>query len=48
MHGHVDEATFLSNISGFLGWYYICLASMNGVAAFYCWNTLKKNTLAVL
>ena len=48
MHGHVDEATFLHNISGFLGWYYVCLALMNGIAAFYCWNTLKKNNLALL
>ncbi len=48
MHGHVDEATFFSNIAGFLGWYYICLALMNGIAAFYCWNTLKKDALAVI
>ncbi len=47
MHGHVDEATFLANISGFLGWYYLALAVMNAVAAFYCWEKLKKSGLAV-
>ena len=48
MHGHVDEVTFLGNIAGFLGWYYLALAFMNAIGAFYCWEKLKKNGLAVL
>ena len=48
MHGHVDEATFLGNISGFLGWYYLALALMNAIAAFYCWEKIKNNGLALL
>jgi len=48
MHGHVDEATFLGNISGFLGWYYLALAIMNGIAAYYCWEKIKNNGLAIL
>lgn len=45
MHGHVDFATFLSQISGFLGSYYLILALMNAVAAFYLWNSGKAKTL---
>ena len=48
MHGHVDEATFLGNISGFLGWFYLALALMNAIAAFYCWEKIKNNALALL
>jgi len=35
MHGHGNEAEFLANISGFLGFYYVALAALNGIAAFY-------------
>ena len=45
---HVDQETFLYGIKGFLGSYYLALAAMNAVAAFYCWNTLKKNGLALV
>ena len=44
---HVNETQFLSNISGFLGSFYLLLAVMNGIAAYYCWEKLKKNTLAL-
>jgi hypothetical protein len=47
MHGHVDPDTFLREISGFLGSYYLVLAAMNIVAAFYCWERLKKNGMAL-
>jgi hypothetical protein len=47
MHGHVDPAVFLKSISGFLGTYYLVLAMMNAIAAFYCWDRLKKNGLAI-
>ncbi len=39
MHGHIDQATFLYQMSGFLGSYYLALALMNGVAAFYLWRS---------
>jgi len=35
MHGYVNEAEFLSRISGLLGCYYLALASMNVGAALY-------------
>lgn len=44
---HVNEAQFLENISGFLGTFYLLLAVMNAIAAYYCWERLKKNSLAV-
>ena len=44
---HVDYSTFLSNISGFLGSYYIFIALMNAVAALYCWKSLKRGDLAL-
>jgi hypothetical protein len=47
MHGHGDLNTFLDQIGGFLGWYYLLLAAMNGIAAFYCWEKLKKNGMAL-
>ena len=37
MHGHVDPAEFLAQISGFIGCYYLTLAIMNGVAALHLW-----------
>ncbi len=45
MHGHVDYATFLHHISGFLGGYYLLLALMNACAAFYLWNSGKAKFL---
>ncbi len=45
MHGNED--LFLQQISPFLGTYFLCLAIMNGLAAFYCWMTLKRGGLAV-
>ncbi len=48
MHGHISPEQFLEEISGFLGTYYLLLAVMNAIAAFYCWNRLKRSGLAVL
>lgn len=45
MHGNEQE--FLTQISPFLGSYFICLSLMNGVAAFYCWQRLKNDRLAL-
>lgn len=45
MHGHVDIAEFLSDVSGFLGCYYLAIAAMNAVAAFYLWRTGKARTI---
>ncbi len=45
MHGHVDHATFLQQISSFLGFYYIALAAMNGIAALAIWRGGKSKTL---
>ena len=43
MHGH-NEAEFLRNIAGFLGWYYLTLAVMNGIAALYLWRSGRSRT----
>ncbi len=43
MHG--DYHVFLQSMSGFLGGYYLFLAAMNAVAAFYLWETGKSRTL---
>jgi Cytochrome b(C-terminal)/b6/petD len=48
MHGHVPYDVFLADTKNFLGCYYLLLAAMNGIAAFYCWERLKKNSLALL
>ncbi|MCA9169369.1 MAG: hypothetical protein KDB23_16970, partial [Planctomycetales bacterium] len=45
MHGNEDA--FLQQISPFLGTYFACLAVMNAIAAFYCWQRLQKNGLAI-
>jgi hypothetical protein len=45
MHGHVDFPVFLQQISGFLGAYYLLLAVMNAVMAFYLWNSGKAKLL---
>lgn len=41
MHGYVDHAEFLDAVSGFLGWYYVVVASMNVIAAVYVWQSGK-------
>lgn len=45
---HVSYETFLINISGFLGSYYLFVALMNAVAAFFCWKQLKRGDLAIV
>ena len=45
---HVSYETFLANISGFLGSYYLFIVLMNSVAALYCWRQLKRTDLAVV
>ena len=45
MHGNED--LFLQQISPFLGTYFLSLAIINGLAAFYCWHTLNRNRLAL-
>ncbi len=45
MHGHVSEPEFLRQISGFLGCYYLALAIMNGLAAFYLWRSGRSSRL---
>ena len=42
MHGHVTQEQFLLSVSGFLGVYYLALATMNGIAALYLWRTGKS------
>ncbi len=44
----VDYSQFLNGIKGFLGTYYLLLALMNAIAAFYCWERLKRNGMALL
>jgi hypothetical protein len=39
MHGYVDYAEFLEAVSGFLGWYYVAVASINIIAALYLWRS---------
>jgi hypothetical protein len=43
MHG--DYSVFLDRMSGFLGGYYLVLALMNAVAAFYLWESGKAKTI---
>lgn len=47
MHGHVSHEQFLAGIGSFLGWYYVCLAVLNGIAAYYCWHTLHRSRTAL-
>ncbi len=47
MHGHVSIEEFLAGTKNFLGCYYLVLALLNGIAAFYCWERLKKNGVAL-
>ena len=39
MHG--NSQVFLESISGFLGWYYVSLAAMNMVAAYWLWRSRR-------
>lgn len=48
MHGHVSEPEFLEQISGFLGVYYLTLATMNGIAAYYLWQSKRSAVLCRL
>jgi hypothetical protein len=45
MHG--SDADFLTEISGFLGGYYLCLAAMNAVMAFYLWHNRHNVAQAI-
>ncbi|MDK1046333.1 MAG: hypothetical protein QGM45_11695 [Anaerolineales bacterium] len=44
MHGHVDPVA----ISGFLGWFYIALATMNYIMALFLWQRRQQGTLALV
>src|SRR5271163_1991447 len=46
MHG--SPAEFLERMSGFLGGYYLALAVMNGVAAYYLWHFQHRNREALI
>jgi hypothetical protein len=43
-----DSAEFLQQISGFLGGYYLALALINGVAAYYLWHFKHRNFDALI
>jgi Cytochrome b(C-terminal)/b6/petD len=43
-----DSAEFLQQISGFLGGYYLALAVMNGIAAYYLWHFKHRNVDALI
>jgi hypothetical protein len=45
MHG--SQADFLNGISGFLGAYYLILAAMNAVMAFYLWHNRNRPAEAI-
>ncbi len=45
MHGSTQD--FITSIAGFLGGYYLCLAAMNAVMAFYLWHNRHKTTEAM-
>lgn len=45
MHG---DANFVAQISGFLGFYYLTLALMNGVASLMLWLRFQRATAAVV
>ncbi len=48
MHGHQSPEEFLASISGFLGVYYLLLAAMNALAAYYLWQTGRAKPLLPL
>jgi hypothetical protein len=45
MHGHVPYEEFILQVSGFLTGYYVCLATMNMVAALYLWQSGRAKEL---
>ena len=45
MHGPVSFEEFLHHISGFLGSYYLVIALMNSIAAYYLWQSGKAKRL---
>src|SRR5689334_12109376 len=45
--GGEDPALFLARIGGFITWYYVVLAVINGVAAYYLWHYAKQNGAAL-
>jgi hypothetical protein len=45
MHGPVSFEEFLHHISGFLGAYYLTIALMNAIAAYYLWQSGKAKRL---
>jgi hypothetical protein len=45
MHGHLSEQEFLTGISSFLGGFYLFIAVMNAVAAFFLWRSGTARTL---
>ncbi len=45
MHGFVDENHFLQSVSGFLGGYYLVIAVMNAVLAYYLWRSGRAKKL---
>ena len=48
MHGHISQPEFLWSISSLLGSFYLALALMNGIAAFYVWRRLRHSGLAAV
>jgi hypothetical protein len=46
--GMLDQATFLGGVKGFLAYYYISLAIMNGVAAFLLWHHWHRPVAAFI
>lgn len=45
MHGHVNYADFIQNVSGFLGGFYVTLAVMNAVVSFRLWRSGRAKPL---
>ncbi len=48
MHGHVSYEDFIMQVSGFLTAYYLCIAVMNALAAFYLWQSGRAKELCRL
>ncbi|NIP84501.1 MAG: hypothetical protein GTO03_02665, partial [Planctomycetales bacterium] len=44
---HQSQQLFLESISPFLGFYYLALATMNAVAAYYLWHYKHRTAAAV-
>ncbi|MDA1052016.1 MAG: hypothetical protein O3C40_16240 [Planctomycetota bacterium] len=45
MHGHVSYEDFILQVAGFLTTYYLFIAAMNGLAAFYLWQSGRAKEL---